>query len=276
MSNSYHVDSFEAENKRLEQGSETLRAYMNGNVFLAPIDTARSNLRVLDSAASNGYWLSQIQAALKDSASATLIGTDLQNRFPDPPRQGISLRIQNINAPWPEEWKGSFDYVHQALVLFQAGTKQREAVAAIGELVKPGGWIELMEPEYEKKDGDGKAFGEFQDMMAELWGMRGVKSDFAKGVEGLVKQAGFVDVREELLPVGIGPMHKDPKMREVSVESTVGGGRNIVTAEKLIPGGLRSISKEDFKTWPDRFEKELRTEGAIFHMRVVYGRKPEA
>lgn len=44
----------------------------------------------------------------------------------------------------------------------------------------------------------------------------------------------------------------------------------------VIPGGLKSISKEDFETWIDRFEEELKTEGAYFPMRVVYGRKPEA
>ncbi|KAI0899479.1 S-adenosyl-L-methionine-dependent methyltransferase [Annulohypoxylon nitens] len=273
---SYHVDSFAAENKRLEQGTQTIRAYMNGNVFLAPIDTARSNLRVLDSAAGNGYWLSQFQAALKDPASATLIGTDLQDRFPDPPRPGISMHIQDINAPWPEPWKQSFDFVHQTLVLFQAGTKQREAVSALGELVKPGGWIELMEPEYEKGDNVEVAYGQFHDMMQELWAMRGTKWDFAKGIEGLVKEAGFEEVVSTVLMVGMGPKHRDPEMREVSVQSTVGGARNIVTAGKLIPGGLKSISKEDFETWIDRFEEELKTEGAYFPMRVVYGRKPEA
>lgn len=43
----------------------------------------------------------------------------------------------------------------------------------------------------------------------------------------------------------------------------------------VIPGGLKSISKEDFETWPARFEEELRTKGAYFPVRVVYGRKPE-
>ncbi|KAI2472082.1 hypothetical protein F4781DRAFT_428614 [Annulohypoxylon bovei var. microspora] len=188
---SYPVNSFEAENKRLEQGSQTVKAYMNGNAFLAPIDTAQSNLRVLDSAASNGYWLSQFQAALKDPGSATLIGTDLEDRFPDPPRPGISLQIQDINEPWPADWQGTFDY---------AGNKQREALSALAGLVKPGGWIELMEPEYEKGEGAGRAYAQFHDMMAELWAMKGTKGDFAKDIEGLVKEAGFVDVASIGMP----------------------------------------------------------------------------
>ncbi|OTA82746.1 hypothetical protein M434DRAFT_400918 [Hypoxylon sp. CO27-5] len=270
----YYVTTPEEENRRLEQGSDVLRPYMEGNVFLAPIDTLRSGLKVLDSAASNGYWLSTFQASLKDPDSATLIGTDIQDRFPDPPRKGISMHIQDINKPWPESWKGTFDYVHQTLVLFQAGDKKREAVAALGELVKPGGWIELAEPQYERTDGEGPAFKQFYDMICELWAMRSTKPDFAADIEGLVRDAGFEDVRSVLLRVGMGPKHKGPNLAKASVESTMGGARNITVAGNVIPGGLKSISKEDFDTWPARFEEELRTQGAYFPVRVVYGRKP--
>ncbi|KAI1648353.1 S-adenosyl-L-methionine-dependent methyltransferase [Daldinia loculata] len=273
----YFVSSAEAENKRLEQASAVVRAYMDGNAFLAPIDTARGNLKVLDSATNNGFWLSQFQASLKDPNSATLIGTDLQDRFPDPPQSGISFQIQDINEPWPKSWKSTFDYVHQTLVLFQAGPKQREAINSLGELVKPGGWIELMEPQYEvTNDNKGPAYKQFLDMLGELWDMRGTKSGFAADLEGIVKDAGFVDVKSVLLPIGIGPKHKDQELAGVSVESTVGGGKNITIAGKSIPGGLKSISAEDFETWPARFEEELKTKGAYLPLRVVYGRKPEA
>ncbi|KAI1097709.1 S-adenosyl-L-methionine-dependent methyltransferase [Jackrogersella minutella] len=274
MSN-YVVKSVDEENKRLEQGTQVIRAYMNGNVFLAPIDTQRSHLKILDSAASNGYWLSQFQASLKDPGSATLIGTDIQDRFPDPPRPGVSLHIHDINKPWPEPWGSTFDFVHQTLVLFQAGPNQREALASLARLVKPGGWIELMEPQYGNGE-NATAAVQFGDMVRELWGMSGTKPDFAADLEGLLTDAGFVDVASVLLPVGVGPKHKDPALADVSVDSVVAGGKNIVVAEKLIPGGLKSISKEDFGTWIDRFEEELRTKGAIFPMRVVYGRKPQA
>lgn len=50
----YYVTTPEEENRRLEQGSDVIRSYMDGKVFLAPIDTSRSGLKVLDSAASNG------------------------------------------------------------------------------------------------------------------------------------------------------------------------------------------------------------------------------
>ncbi|KAI1084741.1 S-adenosyl-L-methionine-dependent methyltransferase [Whalleya microplaca] len=270
----YMVSSVAEENKRLEQGTALIRTYMDGNVFLAPIDTTRGNLKVLDSAASNGYWLSQFRGSLKDPDSAELIGTDIQDRFPDPPWPGISMQIQDINKQWPESWDATFDYVHQTLVLFQAGPGLREVIGSLVKLVKPGGWIELMEPEYKLNDDDGTAYKQFHNMLCELWAMRGTKSDFAASLEGIIKDAGFKDVKSVLLPIGIGPKTKDAQMANTSVESTVGGARNITIAGKFIPGGLKSISAEDFETWPERFEKELRTEGAYFPLRVVYGRRP--
>lgn len=95
--------------------------------------------------------MSQFRTVLKDPESATLIGTDIgEDRFPDPPRPGITMQVQDINKPWPESWNNTFDFVHQTLVLFQAGAKQRDAINSLAKLVKPGGYIELMEPQYGK------------------------------------------------------------------------------------------------------------------------------
>lgn len=60
------------------------------------------------------------------------------------------MQVQDINKPWPESWNNTFDFVHQTLVLFQAGAKQRDAINSLAKLVKPGGYIELMEPQYGK------------------------------------------------------------------------------------------------------------------------------
>lgn len=63
-------------------------------------------------------------------------------------------------------------------------------------------------------------------------GYEGHEERFAADLEGIVKDAGFVDVKSVLLPIGIGPKHKDPGLAGVSVESTVGGGKNITIAGK--------------------------------------------
>ncbi|KAG4218473.1 hypothetical protein PC116_g33047, partial [Phytophthora cactorum] len=72
-----------------------------------------------------------------------------------------------------------------------------------------------MEPQYDTtSENNEPAFKQFLDMMSELWAMRGTKSDFAAGLEDMVKNAGFVDVRSVLLPIGIGPKHKNPELAD--------------------------------------------------------------
>ncbi|KAI1388565.1 S-adenosyl-L-methionine-dependent methyltransferase [Hypoxylon trugodes] len=274
MSN-YNIVSVEEENKRLEQGLELTRAYIpDGKVFLAPVDTSRDGLKVLDSAAS--YWLSQFQASLKNPDSATLIGTDLQDRFPNPPRPGIQLQTQDITKPWPESWKSDFDYVHQSLVLFQARPKLSEVVNSIAELVKPGGWIELTEPQPDDSGSEGPVFTQFINTMRELWTLKGTPKDYASNLEGIIKDAGFVDVKSILLPVGMGAKFKKPELADASAENMVAGAKNIPITVKLIPGGVKSIPAEELEGWTERLEAELKSKGAIFPLRVVYGRKPDA
>ncbi|KAI1871960.1 uncharacterized protein JN550_004163 [Neoarthrinium moseri] len=228
-------DSFvttEEENWRLEQQSKIIRFYQDGKLLLCPFDLSRSNLRILDSASSDGYWLSQLQANLKDPGSCTLIGTDIQDRHLRALPPGISFQIQDILQPWPESWKSSFDLVHQTLVLTVAGPRQREAVNAVLELVKPGGWVELMEPDGEAGDDDGPAHQQFVAMMNEIGVWLGAPKGFSKDLEGYLLDAGFLDVKTVVLPGGTGPKLPDSGMREASIQSAVISGKNVIATGK--------------------------------------------
>lgn len=273
----YVLSSEEEENWRLEALSKIFAVFMDGKKLLAPVDLARSGLKVLDSAASNGYWLTAFRPFLSDPDSCTLIGTDIQDRFPDPQPKGITLQTQDINKPWPAEWKGTFDFVHQTLVLVMAGQKQREAIHALLDLVKPGGWVELIEPENSCADDDGPAQQQWVAMLKELFQMQGSDPKFALGIEEHVRAAGFVDVVSKSLPTSTGKkLPADAEMQELSVKANLVSAKGMLKAGKMIPGGFKCISPEDLDTWLDRWEKELRSQGGVYSMRVVYARKPEA
>lgn len=122
--------------------------------------------------------------------------------------------------------------MHQTLVIYQAGPKLRKVLGALTELVKPGGWIELMEPQYGFGDDGGPAYKQFGAMVNELWDLRGTKSDFASDLEPFLKDAGFVDVKTVVLSVGVGPKAKSPDIADITVQSMIGGGKNIPLAAK--------------------------------------------
>ncbi|PSN68187.1 hypothetical protein BS50DRAFT_665814 [Corynespora cassiicola Philippines] len=51
--------------------------------------------------------------------------------------------MQDITKPWPQEWKGSFDIVHQRQGM-AVSPQQKEIVHKLAELVKPGEWIQFV------------------------------------------------------------------------------------------------------------------------------------
>jgi hypothetical protein len=79
---------------------------------------------------------------------AALVATDVVPAyFPKPETlgQGIEFRVNSITAPWPDVDKNSFDLVHHRLGLFATGAELEAAVAGLIDLVKPGGWIQMVD-----------------------------------------------------------------------------------------------------------------------------------
>ena len=179
-----------------------------------------------------GYQLAQIQATLPNKESATLIGTDIQDRFPKPPPPGIHLQIQDILQPWPEEWKGSFDLVRQHLCLSSAGPRQADVVFRLGELVKPGGWIQLLEPENVIAEDDGPAHKQWLAMLTELAGLIQIDVHFSTKLESYLKDAGFEDVQSERVETAMGAKVPLEELREGSIKSVLLASKNVFGAGK--------------------------------------------
>lgn len=134
---------------RLHAQHDICRSALGGKLVHAPIDLYRTNLRILDSATSDGYFLYDLaRTELGDPGSATLIGTDI-NDFPGiqdlPPN--IKLVKQNMMEEWPAEWLGTFDIVQQKNAIVHVGTIEEaiKTIRRLAELVKPGGWIQLVD-----------------------------------------------------------------------------------------------------------------------------------
>lgn len=95
-----------------------------------------------------GRWLRDVQSSI--STPHTYIGTDIvQELFPSDLPPSITLTMQSITQPWPHEWPHSFDLAHQRFALAGAGTNPiKDVVMNPIELVKAGGWIQLVEVDF--------------------------------------------------------------------------------------------------------------------------------
>ena len=144
------------------------------------------------------------------------IGTDsVERMFPNNLPKSITLQVQRIDNPWPQNWSKSFDYVHQRLVL--PGCESCSAATAVKnlcDLVKPGGWIELLEQDHNCPNPG--AFDKAEGMIREIFTVNGFGYDYPLRMKGWLEDAGMEDVRQEVFDVLVGALNPKPKMAQKS------------------------------------------------------------
>lgn len=143
-------------------------------------------------------------------------------KFPkDSLPSSIYLQIQSITEPWPEEWKGTFDLVQQRLTLGACGTfPHGQAVKNLAELVKPGGWIQLIEPDQTCGVKDGPAMNDFITLVTWVFDMMGGGARYAYDIKQWLQEAGLVNVKELSIPLFLGASVSDKGLAERTARST--------------------------------------------------------
>jgi hypothetical protein len=184
---------------------------------------------------NTGYWLADFKKSLVQPDTCTLIGFDITNEnFPSPLPQGIQLEVQDVMAPFPDSWLGTFDLVHQRFVLAATGAKGREAVRGLCSLVKPGGWIQLVEMQSAVGEDDGPAVHQFIGLVNELHVKIGAPRNVSDlcVLEGHVRAAGFQRVGIMTAPGTLGVKVPDPTLRAPSLEACLDSAAKLLEANK--------------------------------------------
>ena len=183
-------------------------------------------------------WIRDLQSSIPLGSDATFIGTDLNaHYFPKEHGANTTYQVQDINQPWPTEWRNSFDLVHQRLVLAGAGLAQSTAIMHLGELVKPGGWMQLIEGENVPDPRDGPAMHHFIAIMKDVFRAMAVDGSFARHLYGWVQAAGFSEVQERVVDCYMGATNKDAELARLGVGSTC-----------IAAAGLVSFAKSQFNS----------------------------
>ncbi|OCL14894.1 S-adenosyl-L-methionine-dependent methyltransferase [Glonium stellatum] len=268
----HYVMKSEEEVSRLSNQHEIIKDAMGG-LILANIDLSTRPLRVLDSATADGTWI-------RDFASGYALvqheihGADIDpTNFPANPPAGTIYRVQDIKKSWPEDWKGTFDLVHQRLALVGAGPAQKEAVLNLAALVKPNGWIQLMEAENVFVDDQGPAMYDFVRLMKDMFIIMGAKIDLTRQIPGWLEEAGFTDIQDRLIDMKIGATNPNPRLAKQGVYSTAISATALSRFGKSLPPEKISLSQEKLDTLVTDLRTELFERGAVYPMRVVWARK---
>ena len=112
----------------------------------------------------------------------------------------------------------------------------RQVVANLANLVKPSGWIQLMEAEQIIASDDGPAMHQFIRLMADLFKSIGAGTSYAQTMGRWVEEAGFVDVQDKLFDVYLGAKNKDKKLGEQSAMSTAIAAKGLINFVKSESG----------------------------------------
>ncbi|KAG9289505.1 hypothetical protein G9A89_001277 [Geosiphon pyriformis] len=117
-----------------------------GTLFEAPIhEKLREGCIILDVGCGPGTWILEMAAEYPNSS---FVGFDIAKIYPQQIKpKNVQFYQANVleGIKFPEE---HFDYVHMRFLIL--GIPQRSWPSVIDELIrvtKPGGWIELAEPE---------------------------------------------------------------------------------------------------------------------------------
>ncbi|KJZ70088.1 hypothetical protein HIM_10515 [Hirsutella minnesotensis 3608] len=265
----YHLEYHDEEVARLAAQHEVFLDAM-GKLVFAPVDLGRNGLRILDSGTADGRWLVDLRAHLpcKDNV---LIGTDsVESMFPPTPPQGISFQVQRIDRPWPKSWLGSFDYVHQRLVL--PGCEYLPAATAVKNLchlVKPGGWIELLEQDHNPPNPG--AFERAESMIREIFTVNGFGYDYPLRIKGWLEDAGMEDVRQEVIDVPVGALNPSPEMAQKSAWQISSALAGFLPMARALP---LSMPRRQLESLPEHTAEEMKRVGGVQRMYIVYGRQP--
>lgn len=120
-----------------------------------------------------------------------------------------------MTRPWPEEWASSFDLVHQRMALPAAGkTVVKDTVRSFVDLVKPGGWIQMVEPDHSVSMGP--AMGDFFRLLSDVFDFMRTGNNYAVQLKSFLQNAGVVDIEEVVFDVPIGRTSDSDEMARKS------------------------------------------------------------
>lgn len=207
----YAVGPDAAEVKRLSDQHEWIKHAMGGDLLHCPVNYLDPTLRVLDSRAADGHWL--VDLAERVPGTTIFVGADISaHLFPPQSYLPPNTRLisQSITEQWPREFEAFFTCVSQRLALASLTPNTAEkAVSALFSLVKPGGWIQLLECDYSGGFTEAQklrypATAKFCNLIVDSMSATGKFNQHAPRLKGYLRAAGAMDIVEMIMDLPVG------------------------------------------------------------------------
>ncbi|KUL83232.1 hypothetical protein ZTR_10469 [Talaromyces verruculosus] len=209
---SYMMPNDEKEQERLDLAHQIFKMLLRGHLHRARLPHAPRN--VLDFGTGTGSWAIDFADIHPDSH---VVGIDLSPIQPSNIPPNCRFFVDDIESPWTFESK--FDFIHARAMsgsIRDWDTLLHQALENLNE----DGVIELQEYEAVYRSDDGtlertEAIRTWQRQLNEASERVGQPMNSVETLKARLEACGFVDVRDDVYKLPVGPWPKDRRLKEL-------------------------------------------------------------
>ncbi|MCJ1439057.1 hypothetical protein MMC27_008448 [Xylographa pallens] len=256
----YLLPHNDTEIERLQRQHRFLKTATYGQLIPSLL---QKDAAVLDSGCADGTWLADL--GCQHPQGLKLHGVDLTGElFQSTP--GLDLRAHDIRTPFPRSWGWSngFDLVHQRLLIWGITSSEWPSVIHnLLEVVKPGGYIQLVEAEWILPNVPDHLPEQKLLNMVQTWSTESFGADIhVWGRLGKLLQAeNCKAITEESFDLGYGATARSQEDKNRSAELWAESFRHL--ARNIPEGGIPGVAKDAkaYHEFLDRLVIEMKAFG---------------
>ncbi|KAF2816991.1 S-adenosyl-L-methionine-dependent methyltransferase [Mytilinidion resinicola] len=225
--------------------------------------------KTLDVGTGTGEWAIDFG---EQYPAESIKGTDLSPIQPEWVPPNVIFLVDDAEAKWTPDL---YTFIHTRSLI--RGIRDWPSIIRQAHL-KPGGWIECQEPDYFPRTDDGKlssdnSLGKFWQEVSKGFAEMGVNLNSPAQLESLMREAGVVNVKEEVFDIPVGPWHSGLRQKEIGHlwEDVLLQGLEGIALRPLCRLGWRA---EDVYIFLAQIRKEYSVNKTHTRFYVVYGQKP--